>query len=146
MAFPLGDMHGPGPIFDEMRYDVFKITEKEDPMPLLKMHTSVPVPEDKKEGLVKALSKITAETIGKPESYVMVVLSDGTMSMGGELGPAAFADVRSIGGLSGGVNKEISNKVCGLLKDTLGIPGNRVYLSFTDSAAADWGWDSGTFG
>ncbi|MCP4198738.1 MAG: hypothetical protein GY762_16450 [Proteobacteria bacterium] len=115
-------------------------------MPLLKMYTSVPVPEEKKEGLIKALSKITAETIGKSESYVMVVLSEGAMSMGGDIGPAAFADVRSIGGLSGGVNKEISDKVCGLLLDTLGIPGNRVYLSFNDSAAADWGWDSRTFG
>ena len=115
-------------------------------MPLLKMHTSIPVPEEKKEGLIKALSTITAESIGKPESYVMVVLAEGAMSMGGETGPAAFADVRSIGGLSGNVNKEISQKVCALLGDTLGIPGNRVYLSFTDSAAADWGWDSRTFG
>ena len=115
-------------------------------MPLLKMHTSVPVPEEKKEPLVKALSQITAETIGKPESYVMVVLSHGTMSMGGEIGPAAFADVRSIGGLSGKVNKQISEKVCALLEDTLGIPGNRVYISFNDSAAGDWGWDRGTFG
>ncbi len=115
-------------------------------MPLLKMHTSVPVPEEKKEPLVKALSQITAETIGKPESYVMVVLSHGTMSMGGEIGPAAFADVRSIGGLSGSVNKQISQKVCALLADTLGIPGNRVYLSFNSSAASDWGWDGSTFG
>jgi phenylpyruvate tautomerase PptA (4-oxalocrotonate tautomerase family) len=135
-----------GPVFDEILYDVFKTRGEEGSMPLLKMHTSVPVPEDKKEGLVKALSKITAETIGKPESYVMVALSDGTMSMGGEFGPAAFADVRSIGGLSGSVNKQISEKVCTLLEDALGIPGNRVYISFNDSAAADWGWDRGTFG
>ena len=58
----------------------------------------------------------------------------------------AFADVRSIGGLSGSVNLEISQKVCALLGDTLGIPANRVYLSFNSSAAADWGWDSRTFG
>jgi phenylpyruvate tautomerase PptA (4-oxalocrotonate tautomerase family) len=146
MSHRVSEVESPRPIFDEMLYDVFKMKNEEDPMPLLKMHTGVPVPEDKKEGLVKALSKITAETIGKPESYVMVVLSDGTMSMGGELGPAAFADVRSIGGLSGSVNKQISEKVCSLLKDTLAIPGNRVYISFNDSAAADWGWDSRTFG
>ena len=115
-------------------------------MPLLKMHTSTPVPEDKKEGLIKALSKITAESIGKPESYVMVVLAEGAMAMGGELGPTAFADVRSIGGLSGSVNRDISQKVCALLEGTLGIPANRVYLSFNSSAAADWGWDGGTFG
>jgi phenylpyruvate tautomerase len=115
-------------------------------MPLLKLQTSAAVPEEKREDLIQGLSKLTAEIIGKPESYVMVALSDGMMSMGGEVGPTAFAEVYSIGGLSREVNRRISKQVCALLNDTLEIPESRVYIRFGDSAATDWGWNGSTFG
>jgi phenylpyruvate tautomerase len=115
-------------------------------MPLLKLHTSMRVPEPGREALLKALSEITAATIGKPEQYMMVTLSDGAMVMGGDGGPAAFADLRSIGGLDGLVNKQLSKKIAALLDEQLGIPAARVYLNFTNLAGSDWGWNGGTFG
>ena len=114
-------------------------------MPLLKLQTSVPVPDDKKDSLLAAVSGILAEVTGKPETYVMVTLEGGTACMGGVAGPAAFADVRGIGGLDGNVNAEISKRICHLLKDELGIEGDRVYLNFTDVPAQNWGWNGGTF-
>jgi len=41
-------------------------------MPLLKLETSVVIPEEKRRTLVVALSKAVAGTIGKPEQYVIL--------------------------------------------------------------------------
>jgi phenylpyruvate tautomerase PptA (4-oxalocrotonate tautomerase family) len=115
-------------------------------MPLLKLQTSVSVPQDKRAELLGSLSKLIGHAIGKPEQYVMVTIEEGPILMSGKDGPAAFADVRSIGGLDGNVNREISQNLCVLLNKTLGISANRVYLNFTDVAPGNWGWNSSTFG
>lgn len=115
-------------------------------MPLLKLETTVTLTDDKRKALLAVLSKITAETIGKPEDYVMVTAHPAAILMSGKPGDAAFVDIRSIGGLSGDVNRKLSRKVCDALSDLLGIPQNRVYLNFTDVDAADWGWQGNTFG
>ena len=115
-------------------------------MPLLKLETTVALTEDKRQALLASLSKIVAETIGKPEQYVMVTASQAAMQMSGSPGDAAFVDVRSIGGLTGEVNRKLSQKVCKLLNDTLGVPQNRIYLNFTEVEASHWGWNGSTFG
>jgi hypothetical protein len=72
-------------------------------MPLLKLETTVVLTDEKRKALLASLSKIVAETIGKPEEYVMVAVSPAAILMSGKPGDAAFVDLRSIGGLSGGV-------------------------------------------
>lgn len=115
-------------------------------MPLLKLETTAVLSDDQRQALLAALSKITAETIGKPEEYVMVSINPAAMSMSGKPGEAAFVDLRSIGGLGGDVRRKLSRGIGKLLKDSLAVPQNRVYLNFTDVAAGDWGWDGDTFG
>ncbi len=115
-------------------------------MPLLQLHTSVAVPAEQRNSLLSRLSKLVAEVIGKPETYVMATLSEGPICMSGEVAPAAFVDVRSIGGLEPDVNRRLSEGVCTLLDEDLGISGNRVYLNFVDVQRTNWGWDSRTFG
>jgi len=115
-------------------------------MPLLKLETTVPLPEEKGKPLLAALSKAVAGAIGKPEQYVMVTAIQSTMVMSGKAGDAAFVDIRSIGGLSGEANRDLSRQICNLLKDSLGIASDRVYLNFTDVEAGNWGWNGSTFG
>ena len=115
-------------------------------MPLLKLETTVAIPEDKRKGLLSSLSKTLADTIGKPEQYVMVTASSVAMLMSGNSGDAAFLDVRSIGGLNGEVNKVLSQKLCNLLNQSLGIAPNRIYMNFTNVEPGNWGWNVSTFG
>jgi len=115
-------------------------------MPLIKLQISVPVSNEKQEELLASISKIIAESIGKPEQYVMASIEGGLIMMSGKREAAAFADVRSIGGLNGNVNKQISQKLCSLLDESLGISANRVYMNFTDVSAVNWGWNGSTFG
>jgi phenylpyruvate tautomerase len=115
-------------------------------MPLLKLETTVPLPEDKRKLLLAALSKAVAGAIGKPEQYVMVTASQSAVLMSGKAGDAAFVDIRSIGGLNGDTNRKLSQQICKLLKDALGIAPDRVYLNFTDVEPGNWGWNGSTFG
>src|SRR5947207_1338096 len=110
-------------------------------MPLLKLETTVVVPEEKRKALLAALSKAVAGTIGKPEQYVMVTIGSAAILMSGGPDDAAFVDIRSIGGLTGDVNRKLSQQVCKMLKDFLGIPPDRIYLNFTDIEASNWGWN-----
>ena len=115
-------------------------------MPLLKLETTVPLPEEKVKPLLTALSNTVASVIGKPEQYVMVTASQSAILMSGKSGDAAFVDIRSIGGLNAESNGKLSQQICKLLKDSLGIAPDRVYLNFTDVEAGNWGWNGSTFG
>ena len=115
-------------------------------MPLVKMQTSVSIAEEKRNEILLAASHIVAEATGKPEMYVMVTIEEGVFLMGGKSGPAAFVDVRGIGGLTPEVNKRLSESLCSLLKEKLSIEPERVYVNFTDVSPTNWGWNSGTFG
>ena len=115
-------------------------------MPLLRLETTVSLADDQKKQLLAALSELVAGTIGKPEQYVMVSITSASILMAGKPGDAAFVDVRSIGGLSGDVNSQLSKKICSLLKKVLSLPPDRVYLNFSDLEANNWGWNGTTFG
>lgn len=111
-------------------------------MPMLNLKCTRPVPDD----LLKELSSAVAETIGKPEKYVMVAVAQDIIMMSGGKGDAAYAELKSIGGLHREVNHELTMKICILLNDHLGIPPDRVYVTFQSVAADHWGWNSAIFG
>jgi phenylpyruvate tautomerase len=115
-------------------------------MPLLRLETTAALSDDKTKALLASLSKVVAGTIGKPEQYVMVSICKAAMLMSGKAGEAALVDIRSIGGLSDDVNRKLSQQVCKLLNESLGISSDRVYLNFTEVDASNWGWNCGTFG
>jgi phenylpyruvate tautomerase PptA (4-oxalocrotonate tautomerase family) len=115
-------------------------------MPLLKLETTVVLSDEKRKNLLAALSKTVAGVLGKPEQYVMATASHAAILMSGQAGDAAFVDLRSIGGLTDDVNRKLSQQICKLLSDALGISPDRTYLNFTDMKAGHWGWNGSTFG
>lgn len=115
-------------------------------MPLIKLETSADLPDDKKTTLLPQLSRIIAEEIGKPETYVMVTIEQNRLMMSGSDAPAAFMDVRSIGGLTPEINQAISKRLCTLMDRELGISYDRTYITFIDMPRTHWGWNGRTFG
>ena len=115
-------------------------------MPLLKLETNVAIADSQRQQLQASLSKVVEEATGKPEQYVMITIQSSAILMAGKAGAAALVDLRSIGGLSGEVNRELSKKICALLSQALSVPPNRVYLNFSDVSAENWGWGGSTFG
>ena len=115
-------------------------------MPLVKLETTVAITGEVRASLLPTLSRLVGETLSKPEEYVMVTVNQTSILMSGHPGDAAFVDIRSIGGLNASVNRQLSQKICQLLNQSLAIPPNRVYLNFTDVQAENWGWNGHTFG
>jgi phenylpyruvate tautomerase PptA (4-oxalocrotonate tautomerase family) len=77
----------------------------------------------------------------------MSIVEDGvSMLFGGEPGPVALVDVRSIGGLGPAVNGKLARRLGELVTAAAAVPGARTYVSFTDVAAHDWAQDGETFG
>lgn len=111
-------------------------------MPMIHLKSQQEIPKD----LLQEISAMMAETIGKPERYVMVVSETADLMMSGTAGNAVYADVKSLGGLSRVVNHEITMKLCILLNDHLGIPGDRIYVTFQSLERDHWGWNGSTFG
>lgn len=111
-------------------------------MPLVKITCSSEIPPE----LLPEFSAALQESIGKPEKYIMVVADKADLLMSGAHGPAAFVEVKSVGGLSREVNGELSTKICDLLQTHLNIPGERIYIVFQSISGDHWGWNGSTFG
>jgi len=115
-------------------------------MPLLKLTTTVKVTPEQRLALLPALSQTLAKTLGKPEGYVMVTLNSADILFAGQAEPAAFADVRSIGGLNRETNSRLACEVSQILHQVLGLPPARIFLNFTHVESANWGWNGDTLG
>ncbi|MDR2462538.1 MAG: hypothetical protein LBD30_02015 [Verrucomicrobiales bacterium] len=114
-------------------------------MPVLKITTNVTVSAADKKELLKAASRLAAKELGKPESYVMVSVSDGASLMfSGNDQPAAFVELFSLG-LPDDQAPRLSAMVSGLLKESLGIDPRRVYIKMSDHPANLWGWNGEMF-
>ncbi|GBF96776.1 hypothetical protein Rsub_09632 [Raphidocelis subcapitata] len=115
-------------------------------MPTLNIMTNVPGNGVDNSDCLKALSKAVADSVGKPEQWVMVSLTtDKPMCYSGNEAPCAYGELISIGAIGGEKNKAISGAVASVLKAKLGIDPARFYLKFTDSARSDFGWNGSTF-
>lgn len=112
-------------------------------MPLIKL--TVPDATQNPQAVLAGASKIVAAATGKPETYVMAVLEQGTFFMRGQSCAGAFAEVRGIGKIEQKINDRISREICALLEKELAIPASNIYLNFTDMAGQNWGTASGTF-
>lgn len=115
-------------------------------MPFIRVETSATLDDAARAALLKQLSGTLAEISGKAEQYVMASMTRADMLMAGEEPPAAFVDVRGIGGLDKATNQRLSEALCAVLGDALAVPADRVYITFTDVAATNWGWRGDTFG
>ena len=114
-------------------------------MPLITVKTNiadVQAPDILLKGLSAALA--TATATGKPESYVMTLLDSGVpMTFAGSEEPCAYVEIKSIGALT---PPAMSDQFCELIKSSLGVPKDRIYIGFDDVNASDWGWHGRTFG
>lgn len=115
-------------------------------MPLVKIQTSESVDQATQEELLMAVSRKASAVFEKPERAFMCSIDGGVFLMSGQPGPAAYVDVRGIGGFSRERNVEMVSQLCALLDAQLGIPSNRVYVTFTDVSADMWGTDNRTIG
>lgn len=114
-------------------------------MPYLKIQTNQAIEGDRQHGFLQKASAAIAEELGKSERYVMVAFDPPRpMLFGGNGEPCAYMELKSIG-LSESKTASLSERLCNLAEEELGIPSKRVYIEFSDAPRAMWGWDRRTF-
>ncbi|HEB78972.1 MAG TPA: hypothetical protein ENI79_00665 [Rhodospirillales bacterium] len=114
-------------------------------MPFLMIQTNQSIEPDAADALVAEASKTVAETLGKPEKYVMVALEDDTkMLFGGSPAPLAYLELKSIG-LPEDRAPQLSEALSAMMERAAGTPRERVYIEFSNAPRNMWGWNGGTF-
>ena len=116
-----------------------------DAMPVVRIVSSADTPEDC-SGLLRGLSQLLARELGKPESYVMTCLEPrAQMTFGGTSGPVCYVEVKNVGVLTPDVTQRLSAAICESLTAAFAVPGDRIYVEFSESQPHLWGYAGGTF-
>eukprot|EP00873_Tetraselmis_striata_P041541 jgi/Tetstr1/461805/TSEL_000093.t1 len=113
--------------------------------PSLIVHTNVAIEAAQKKNFMKTMSAAIASTLGKPESYVAVLVMDGLdLIWAGEDTPCALASLTSLGAINPENNAAFSAIFAEAVSE-FGIPKNRYYITFTDVPRPNMGYNGGTF-
>jgi phenylpyruvate tautomerase PptA (4-oxalocrotonate tautomerase family) len=114
-------------------------------MPYLKIQTNQSLDPAATQALLAKASQTAATELGKPEHYVMVSLhSDTPMLFAGSQEPCAYLELKSLG-LPDDITANLSQALCTLLAEEIGLDPGRIYIEFASPDRHMWGWNSSTF-
>jgi phenylpyruvate tautomerase PptA (4-oxalocrotonate tautomerase family) len=100
---------------------------------------------DTSSNQIKTLSETVAQSLSKPESYVMVsVQYNPDMLFAGNMEPLAFCQLKSLG-LQESQTANLSQKLCTCIHELFAIEPSRIYIEFSSPPRPMWGWDKRTF-
>ncbi len=110
-------------------------------MPYINVSTSAKI-EDKKK-LLEEISIFVSSLTNKSKRFVMAKLDDNSeMYFDGE-SPCCYLEIKSIGSLN---PSEMAKPICNFIYEKIGIPLDKIYISFEDVPATMWAWNGKTFG
>jgi len=110
-------------------------------MPYINVSTSAKVND--KARLLEEISIFISSLTNKSRKFVMVKIDDNCQMYFDNEKPSCFLEIKSIGSLNPSeMSKPISDFVC----KKMGIPIDRIFISFEDVPASLWAWNGKTFG
>ena len=110
-------------------------------MPYVNLSTTAKVDDKKK--LLEEISILISSLTNKSKRFVMAKIEDNChMYFDGEA-PSCFLEIKSIGSLN---TSEIAKPISDFVYKKMGIPIDRIYISFEDVSASLWAWNGRTFG
>ena len=110
-------------------------------MPYINISTSVKI-EDKKK-LLEEISTLVSSLTNKSKRFVMATLNDNSAMYFEDQSPCCFLEIKSIGSLK---PSEMAKPITDFIFKKMGIPIDKVYISFADVPASLWAWNGRTFG
>ena len=113
-------------------------------MPFINAKFSTTVSPEKELELKSALGDAIT-LLGKPERYLMVEIEDNSrLYFGGKNdAPIAFFDVSLLHSAPRKSYEALTQRLCGIAKDIMGVDGSNVYVKFEETE--NWGYDSFMF-
>ncbi|MBO8234194.1 hypothetical protein HA151_06655 [Prochlorococcus marinus XMU1419] len=110
-------------------------------MPYINISTSAKI-EDKKK-LLNEISILVASLTNKSKKFVMAKLDDNSEIFFEDESPCCFLEIKSIGSLN---PSEMAKPISNFVFEKMGIPIDKIYISFVDLPASMWAWNGRTFG
>ena len=110
-------------------------------MPYINVSTSAKVYD--KQKLLEEISILVSSLTNKSKRFVMAKIDDNCQMYFDDETPSCFFEIKSIGSLN---PSEMAKPISDFVYENLGIPIDRIYISFEDVPASLWGWNGRTFG
>ena len=110
-------------------------------MPFINVSTSLKVDDKKK--LLEEFSILISSLTNKSKRFVMAKLDDNCEMYFEDESPCCFLEIKSIGSLS---PLDMAKSLSNFIYERMGIPIDKIYISFEDVPASMWAWNGRTFG
>ena len=110
-------------------------------MPYINISTSSKVGDKKK--LIEEFSVLVSSLTNKSKRFVMAKLDDNSEIYFDDQDPCCFLEIKSIGSLS---PSDMAKPISDFVYEKMGIPIDKIYISFEDVSASMWAWNGRTFG
>ena len=110
-------------------------------MPYINVSTSIKVDDKKK--LLEEISILISSLTNKSKRFVMAKLNDNCEMYFDDQDPCCFLEIKSIGSLS---PSDMAKPISDFIYEKMGIPIDKIYISFEDVPASMWAWNGRTFG
>ena len=110
-------------------------------MPFINVFTSAKIIDKKK--LLEEISILVSTLTNKPKRFVMAKLDDNLAMYFDDESNCCFLEIKSIGSLN---PSEMAKPISNFVYEKMGIPIDKIYISFEDVPASMWAWNGRTFG
>ena len=110
-------------------------------MPYINVSTSAKVKD--KDKLIKELSILISSLTNKSRRFVMAKIDDNCQMHFGDETPSCFLEIKSIGSLN---PSKMAKPISDFVYEKMGIPIDKIYISFVDVPPSLWAWNGRTFG
>ena len=111
-------------------------------MPYINVSTSAKVNDKGK--LLEEISILISSLTNKSRRFVMAKIDDSCkMYFDDYEKPCCFLEIKSIGSLN---PSEMAKPISNFIYEKMGIPMNKIYISFQDVPSSMWAWNGRTFG
>ena len=110
-------------------------------MPYINVSTSAKI-EDKQK-LLEEISILVSSLTNKSKRFVMAKLDDNSVMYFDDQSSCCFLEIKSIGSIN---PSEMSMPICNFAHEKMGIPIDKIYISYEDVPASLWAWNGRTFG
>jgi phenylpyruvate tautomerase PptA (4-oxalocrotonate tautomerase family) len=109
-------------------------------MPYINISTSAKIVDKKK--LLEEISILVSSLTNKSKRFVMAKLDYNPEMFFDDLSPCCFLEIKSIGSLN---PSEMAKPISNFVYEKMGIPKDKIYISFEDVPASTWAWNGRTF-
>ena len=110
-------------------------------MPFINISTSAKIKDKKK--LLDEISILISSLTNKSKRFVMAKIDDDSEMYFEDESPCCFIEIKSIGSLT---PSDMAKQLSDFVYERMGIPIDKIYISFIDVPASMWAWNGRTFG